>query len=347
MSIDTLPQRLARQKQRRRRSEAIAAGFLKSHPPQVIDRCNICNCEQITTITSRDRYGAPVRAAQCDYCGLVFLVDRPSAADYGEFYKSVYRPLVSAYNGRLVNAQSMRGEQTLYGENLMNVLRGAGGIRKGSTILDVGGSTGEVATVFARELGGKATVLDPSPDELEVARSLGHETILGLLESWDPPAGLQFDLVLCCRTIDHFLDLGGSLRKLRGLLAPGGRLVIDVVDFGYIWASRGPVEAAIKVDHCYYLSSENSPHILRAAGLEVVFSEIASYPERITHVCRATEPAPMPDLSEWARDRVRAIQLSRYAEREAAAKPVGAVDWAHRKLFGYKKAILRSLNGRK
>ena len=54
-------------------------------------------------------------------------------------------------------------------------------------------------------------MLDPAPDELEVAAAAGMETIAGFAEDFDP-GERRWDLVLLCQTIDHLLDVRGDAR---------------------------------------------------------------------------------------------------------------------------------------
>ena len=73
-----------------------------------------------------------------------------TAQAYGRFYDGVYRPLVSAFHGRLIDAHTIQAEQREYAVERAAFLRpfvaGAGL----GTMLDIGGSTGVVASHFAR-----------------------------------------------------------------------------------------------------------------------------------------------------------------------------------------------------
>ena len=65
---------------------------------------------------------------------------------------------------------------------------------------------------------------------MEQARGFGLETITGLVEEHDF-GSRRFDLVIICQTVDHLLDVGGTLRRVRELLSPTGLLFVDIVDF--------------------------------------------------------------------------------------------------------------------
>ena len=80
----------------------------------------------------------------CTRCGLGYLSPRLTAGEYGAFYESVYRPLVSAYHGRRIDAETVQVEQRDYGAELVEFLRETLPAAPAS-VLDVGGSTGIVA----------------------------------------------------------------------------------------------------------------------------------------------------------------------------------------------------------
>ena len=147
----------------------------------------------------------------CRRCGLGFLSPRLTAAEYGAFYEDVYRPLVSAYHGRRIDAETVQVDQRGYADELVELPAARRCARRPASVLDVGGSTGLVAGAVRDAFGSEATVLDPAPDELAVAAAAGMETIAGFAEDFDP-GERRWDLVLLCQTIDHLLDVRGDAR---------------------------------------------------------------------------------------------------------------------------------------
>jgi SAM-dependent methyltransferase len=215
-----------------------------------------------------DRYGFPAILLVCVRCGLGWLSPRLTAAEYRDFYADVYRPLVSAYHGRTIDATTVQEEQREYASELVGFLRDAlpGAPR---SILDVGGSTGVVGGAIADALGGEVTVLDPAPDELAVARESGMEAIEGLAEDFDP-GGRKWDLVLLCQTIDHLLDVAATLRAIRRMTGDDGFAFVDVLDVLFMSRRRGAVEGAVKIDHPFYLTRSTALGFFTRAGLSVI-----------------------------------------------------------------------------
>lgn len=298
------------------RAERIAAlGFdYASQPTQAITTCNLCGASSFVVLTHRDRYGFPARADACLRCGLVFLNPRMSADAYGRFYNGIYRPLVSAFHGRLIDARTIQDEQREYAAERAELLRPflAGSNRR--TLLDIGGSTGVVAQHFAREFGLDGTVIDPAPLEVAEARRLGLETIAGLVEEHDF-GERRFDIVTICQTADHLLDVAGTLARVRELLTDRGLLFIDIVDFRAAYLRNWSVEGAIKIDHPYYLTETTISALLQVCGFEALKSDYAADHLHISYVCRPAPPRlgalPAPSSVAALLREVRFVQNSK------------------------------------
>ncbi len=260
-----------------------------AQPHHPVQACNLCSATEFVVLTHHDRYGFGAQAHACRRCGLVFLNPRMTDDAYARFYDGVYRPLVSAFHGRLIDAHTIQDEQREYAGERAEFIRPfvpAAGLR---TMLDIGGSTGVVAAHMAREFSLKGTLIDPAPPEVEQARRYGLETITGLVERHDFN-GRRFDVVLICQTVDHLLDVAGTLRRVRELLTNEGLLFVDIVDFRAAYLRNWSVEDAIKIDHAYYLTEPTMSAFLRRAGLEVLRTDYAADHLHISYACRRGTP---------------------------------------------------------
>ncbi len=256
---------------RSKRSERIAAvGYdYAAQDKEHSAGCNLCGARgREVEVARRDRYGYPATLVVCGRCGLGYLSPRLSATGYARFYAGVYRPLVSAYHGRRIDAHSVQLEQLDYAAGLAAFLEPWLG-SSSQTILDVGGSTGVVAGVLAESLNARATILDPAADELAVAHAAGMEVVTGLAEDFEP-GERRWDLVLLCQTIDHLLDVRGTLAALRRMTAPGGRAFVDILDVGCMVPWMDGIEQVVKIDHPYYLTRSTAVAFFDLAGYKVV-----------------------------------------------------------------------------
>jgi 2-polyprenyl-3-methyl-5-hydroxy-6-metoxy-1,4-benzoquinol methylase len=282
-----------------------------AQPKQSSTSCNLCSGTEFVILTHRDRYGYPAQAHACRRCGLVFLNPRMTAEAYGRFYNGVYRPLVSAFHGRLIDARTIQEEQREYAIDRADFLKPFIAGSGARTLLDIGGSTGVVVHHFVREFGLRGTLIDPAPLEVEEAQRLGLETVTGLVEEHDF-GNERFDLVIICQTVDHLLDVGGTLARVRQLLSERGVLFIDIVDFRAAYLRNWSVEDAIKIDHPYYLTDQTMMAYLRRSGFAIQRSDYAADHLHVSYIGRpdtADEKAvPTPESVDELLREVRYVQ---------------------------------------
>lgn len=304
---------MSRARKSESRKDRIAAlGYDYATQPKTLrSRCNLCGFDRFVTLCHCDRYGYPAPADGCLRCGLVFVNPVMTSGAYTRFYQDVYRPLVGAYHGRLIDANTIQNEQREYAAALAELL--APRLEKwgGRSLLDVGGSTGVVAHHLKERFGLAATVLDPAPMEIAVAQRLGLQTLTGFVEDLDAGEA-TYDLVLLCQTVDHLLDVSLSLRKIRELLSPDGLFFVDIVDFRAAYRRNGSVEGAIKIDHPFYLTGETMHAYLRRSGFDVLALDYAPDHLHIGHVCAPGDSEPgfltRPESVDAQWREIRAVQ---------------------------------------
>jgi len=276
---------------RSRRIAALAFDY-GARKTEDVAECNLCGGTRLFEAASRDRYGYPASLQLCLRCGLGFLSPRFTAEEYGHFYGRVYRPLVSAYHGRLIDADTVQDEQRAYAAELLGFLR-ASLQHMPDTVLDVGGSTGVVSAAVSANFGAWATVIDPSQDELAHAAASGLETVSGFAEDVDL-GDRKFGVVLLCQTIDHLLDVDSALRAIRGWVARDGHVFVDILDLELVALRQRSLEGAIKIDHPFYLTRDTALAFFSKVGLRPVA-------ERRTddgHLGFLLEPAE-PEEPDW------------------------------------------------
>lgn len=248
-------------------------------PKMVITVCNLCGNDCFASVADVDRYGLPVRTVRCSNCGLVFLNPRMTEAAYSRFYRTgAYRMLLSKFYGRPITPRTIETEQAAYAKALIPTMTPLFGSRAGGTLLDVGGSTGVVAEVVAKEFFCSVVVLEPSRAEAERARSRGLEVAQMTLKKYDPTR--RYNGALLCQTVDHLTDIMGSLRKIRGMLRMSSPFFIDIV----VWKDQPD---QIKVDHPFYLTEETACLYLCRAGFRRVSTQLSEDQKHMNFLCRA------------------------------------------------------------
>ncbi len=297
---------------RQERIEALNYDYARQ-PKEAILPCNLCGADAWVVITQRDRYGFPAKATTCAKCGLTTLNPRMTPEAYTHFYIDVYRPLVSAYHGRQIDAKTIQSEQIPYAESIIEFAQPFL-TSEHRTLLDVGGSTGVVAAEFIRAFDLKATVIDPAPAETAEAEALGIENVTGFIEDWD--AGTRkFDVVGLFQTIDHLLDVQVTLNKLRDLISDHGVFLFDIVDFRAATLRNNSVEEAVKIDHVYSLTEQTTEAFLARAGFAWKRKSYSADHLHVAYACTPCSPDPsaLPS-SAWVErqfDEIRRIQNTR------------------------------------
>ncbi len=232
--------------------------------------CNLCGSGDSAHVASLDRYGYAAPSRKCGDCGLIFLSRVMTLPAYQKFYDCVYRPLVSAYHGRTIDAQTIQREQADYAQQLRSFVWPELDKDLGR-FLDIGGSTGVVAATLLKHFSGQATLLDPAGAEVAVARSYGLAVRQEFLET----AALEketYDTVLLCQTIDHLLDIRLSLEKIHHTLRSDGLLYLDIVDTDVLLHAAPDIEDILKIDHPFYLTDSTMRRYLEATGFQVIKS---------------------------------------------------------------------------
>ncbi|MEZ4735248.1 MAG: class I SAM-dependent methyltransferase [Caldilineaceae bacterium] len=136
--------------------------------------------------------------------------------------------------------------------------RQAGDRRK---ILDVGGGAGNMAHHLAHY--GAVIGLDPNPLPLAVARQRGLDALQASGDTL-PFADEEFDLVALLDTVEHIPDEFGVFEECRRVLKPGGKLLITVPAFQWLWSYNDEINA-----HERRYTAPELQHKLEMAGFQV------------------------------------------------------------------------------
>jgi SAM-dependent methyltransferase len=129
-------------------------------------------------------------------------------------------------------------------------------------ILDVGCGTGANLELLAQY--GDAEGVDISADALAFCRARGLEKVrLGAAETLPYEDG-SFDLVTALDVVEHLDDDVAGLREMRRVLRPGGRALLFVPAFMFLWGVQDDVS-----HHRRRYTLKNLGRAVRDAGFEV------------------------------------------------------------------------------
>jgi 2-polyprenyl-3-methyl-5-hydroxy-6-metoxy-1,4-benzoquinol methylase len=183
--------------------------------------------EDFEYLTSNDTF----LAMQCNSCSLVYLNPRPDISEFETLYPPIYHAFdFSEQEYGIVHKIRSRLEAN-------RALSWCKGLPADARILDVGCGDGFHLKLL-KEYGKKSWVLegvDLDRRAVEMALKSGLDIHLGSVETVDLPKN-AYDLVFMVQTIEHVEGPVKILETIKGLLRPGGKLVIvtdntDALDF--------------------------------------------------------------------------------------------------------------------
>lgn len=107
-------------------------------------------------------------------------------------------------------------------------------------VLDIGSGAGNMAHHLAHY--GQVIGLDPHPKPLAVAASRGLEVCQAVGNAL-PFADDTFDLAALLDTVEHIEDELGVLRETYRVLKPGGKAIVTVPAFMWLWSYNDEINA--------------------------------------------------------------------------------------------------------
>lgn len=103
--------------------------------------------------------------------------------------------------------------------------------RSARDVLEIGCGRGLTGELIQAEVGCRVTGVELNPVAAAEARSRLHEVLVGDVESLPLEAG--FDAIVALELIEHLVDPLQFLRRMIGLLRPGGRLVLSTPNIAH------------------------------------------------------------------------------------------------------------------
>lgn len=197
------------------------------------ERVSCCVCGPAPRETVATAYDYEYRSSRqpwiyvrCSGCGLVFLEERPTAAELPRIYPPHYysfdegkrsNPLVAKLRGRLE-----AGKARQFAEHVA---------KPDARVLDVGSGDGRFLEVLrsAGPPGWRLEGLDIDSGAVERGRAKGLTMHRARLEDFDGHRE-GYDLIVLMQVLEHVSDPRDTCRRIRRLLAPGGVFAIETPD---------------------------------------------------------------------------------------------------------------------
>lgn len=188
--------------------------------------------------------------------------------------------------------------------------------------LDLGCGTGIFLESLARH--GEAIGLDFSDDALAFCRERGLRRLVRADGTAMPFSDASFDLVTANDLVEHLEDDAAAVREFHRVLKPGGRAVIFVPAFTFLWSLQDEIS-----HHRRRYTVPRLASVIEAAGLEL---------ERITYANMLLFP-----VIYAGRQALKALRRFKEVRTENDLHP-GWSNGILRTIFGWEVPLLRRMN---
>jgi SAM-dependent methyltransferase len=222
-------------------------------------------------------YTHPVSVAVCDACALIQLLDPvPPELLYSEY----------------VTLSSWKHQPHV--PRLLELLADERRLDTGASVLEIGSNDGGFlealrAAGYSRLLG-----VEPAEDARAGAAERGVPTIGEYFDSRLARRLVdehgRFDLFVARQVLEHIERLDELGAAMRGALAPGALVLVEVPNFGFALETRD--YSAIWEEHVNYFTLETLSHYLESVGVRILHSETALFSGEILIVLGEYTGAP-------------------------------------------------------
>lgn len=240
-------------------------------PVKTAVACDLCGDAGTQLLQRGVRNRKDLDVLRCSGCGLVRLSPLPSEAELKAYYADSYR---EAHEPGLAPEGAYRAELP---EARARVERLRPLLGPQSSVLELGASSGAFVDSL-RPFVKSAVGVEPSVRHRTWAqKTLGLEMLADLADA----GGRRFDAVVLFHVLEHVRHPVEFLKKLSGLLAPGGFLGIEVPNADDALLSTYKVPAFgpfyYQDAHLWYFAGDTLSRALESAGLAPEVSWIQRY----------------------------------------------------------------------
>ena len=245
-----------------------ASSILAAPAEEVLARCAICGgCDSLVVSRAGVLYNRPEEPATvvsnlCLGCGVIYTSPRLSRRTLARFYESeqAVRRAVPPIGALMTGEVSVKA--------LGRLTPALPFLSPRARVLEIGAGDCRTIAAFARHLPeGSVTGLDPAfPTDATAPPNV--RLVAGRLDDVTTPSGLEppYDCIMGFHVLEHQHDPIAFLRRLTGLLAPGGVVYLEVPNTYRPWWRGKPVEVYFRTVHLFNFGRRALGTALHAAG---------------------------------------------------------------------------------
>jgi SAM-dependent methyltransferase len=205
----------------------------------------------------------------CQECGFGFADHIPDQADFDAHYRDMSKYEYQAQGGQETEYDLARFQSMV--DMICPFL-----FDSNARLLDVGCATGRLLSLFKERGYNHVVGLDPSPLCAQVAKQLyGVRVLTGaivdIIETM--AAERPFDCVILSGVLEHIRDIDQALLHIRGLVAEGGLLYIEVPDATDFARWPDAPFQEFSTEHINFFSTTSLENLMYRYGFTRAFSQ--------------------------------------------------------------------------
>lgn len=224
--------------------------------------CPICSGKHFQPLLGEDRYLMGIRTVGCQSCGFVMTNPQPTEQALDRFYKQHYRDFYQKVTTPSIDYIKAYKKDVRSAATAQFLLK-HGALHDHSRALDIGAAEGSMLKAIATVCPDATLVaVEPNPDFGAFAQSHAGCHVHSGLDQLKGNA--HFDLIVINHVLEHVKKPVEFLRDVAQLLAPEGRLYIDVPSVAEYTGLHD-----FHVAHLYHFGEESLRNLLLSAGYDV------------------------------------------------------------------------------
>lgn len=224
--------------------------------------CQICSQDKIVFYTDHGAYSL----YRCQECDLIFVYPLPS--DLASIYRSGYFKKESSEDFAFGYTDYDKDKEPMR-PVFVSYLKHFESLATGRSLFDVGTATGFFLDL-AKARGWNTAGVELSKFAGQEAARRGHRMLIGNL--LDHTFSEKYDVVTLWDVLEHVDRPNDYIRKVGGLLKPGGYVAINTPDVSSWWARLlgKRWHLMIPPEHLFYYSPKNLRRVLEQNGFRVI-----------------------------------------------------------------------------
>jgi 2-polyprenyl-3-methyl-5-hydroxy-6-metoxy-1,4-benzoquinol methylase len=228
--------------------------------------CNLCGSGDSKLLYRKlgKTAGMLFDIVRCKNCSLIYVNPRLTKERSAALYCDDYYQGKGVDRNFIGSSQDKQRDASILVRCLRESILGQA---KGLRLLDIGGGDGLVSQAAAN-LGFDVLMCDISPHAIERARKKGIQCHQGEpLDGFFDSHLCQFDVVVALEVIEHVYDPKAFIRRVFGLLKPGGVFIYTTGNFQetrFLGSRWGYLD--IPESHIYFFTPATMRALLKSAG---------------------------------------------------------------------------------